>query len=178
MRGDGGDSGKGGCGQKNWESLKLSGHLRSPRHLPAAPAALSAGDTDTPAKRIAAAHEIVGVAAGASRRIATPAGVEDVVMRGDMLLHIADGWDKARVRYVNRLVPTIEDPDEVWRAEYKGEFRRHFLKAWDDKKATFIVVTEDGAGYLFYTFMPMSKAKEVNKRRRGALLYRRLEERK
>lgn len=144
--------------------------------MPAAPAALSAGDTDTAAKRIAAAHEIVGVAAGASRRIATPAGVEDVVIRGDMLPHIADGRDKARVRYVNRLVPTIKDPDEVWRAEYKGEFRRHFLKAWDDKKVTFIVATEDGDDNVFYTFIPMSGAKEANKRRRGVLLYRRPEE--
>jgi len=108
-------------------------------------------------------------------------GVDDVVIHDDMLPHIADHEDKARVRFANRLLPTLEDPDEVWLAGYKNdrgdyEFRRHFIRGWDDKKATFTVVAEGADGWLFYTFFPTRKEKEINKRRLGELLYFRPED--
>jgi len=108
-------------------------------------------------------------------------GVDDVVIHDDMLPHIADHEDKTRVRFANRLLPTLEDPDEVWLAGYKNdkgdyEFRRHFIRGWDDKKATFTVVAESADGWLFYTFFPTRKEKEINKRRLGELLYFRPED--
>jgi len=108
-------------------------------------------------------------------------GVDDVVIHDDMLPHIADHEDKARVRFANRLLPTLEEPDEVWLAGYKNdrgdyEFRRHFIRGWDDKKATFTVVAEGADGWLFYTFFPTRKEKEINKRRLGELLYFRPED--
>lgn len=112
-------------------------------------------------------------AAQPGRRIATPDGIEDVVIDDDMLWHIAESKDKTRVRFANRLLPTLERPDEVWLVGYKNnrgdyEFRHHFSRGWDDKKATITVVAESADGWLFYTFFPALKA---SKRRLGELLY-------
>lgn len=157
-------------GQPDWTARGRPGQM--PLH--AALAGLA--EPKNSAEALDTLRATYGVKAGGSRRVATPDGVEDVVIHDDMLRHIAEGEDLARVRYANRLLPTLEDPEEVWMVGYKNdrgdyEFRRHFIRGWDDKKATFTVVVETPDGWLAHTFIPMRKKNGINKRRLGALLY-------
>ncbi len=159
--------------QRDWEAFGR------PDSMPLHAALAGLAVPGSVAARMDVLRKTYGLKAGGSRRVATPDGVDDVVIHDDMLPHIADHEDKARVRFANRLLPTLEDPDEVWLAGYKNdrgdyEFRRHFIRGWDDKKATFTVVAEGADGWLFYTFFPL-RNRSINSKRIGELLYYRAE---
>jgi len=141
------------------------------------PKRLSISAIDTAAKSLGALRAAFDIKAGGSRRIATPDGLDDVVIYDAMLPNLFMGEDKFRARYANYIVPTLERPNEVWITGYRiegarqHEYRLHYIKAWSDK-SLFVIVTEDAAGNLFYNFIPISKKNKINKMRRGALLYR------
>ncbi len=161
------------AGQNNWADFKFAENVIAPARRADAPKILPGYATDD--QLIAASHKIVGINVGGTRRITAPPGVDDVVINSNGLSHIARREDKFRARYVARLIPTIESPDEVWLAAYKvgakNENRVHFIKSWSDDKATFSVTTEDHRGNVFITFFPVGKLKELQKRRVGQPLY-------
>jgi len=121
----------------------------------------------------AIARGVFGVGADEVIPFNTPLG--PVAIRGNNFLHVVEDRINKRERFANRIPPTLNDPDEVWRALYlrddgRIEWRRHYIRAYDDKKAGFVVATETPDGAVFYNFIPR---KSINARRAGVLLYTR-----
>ncbi len=129
-------------------------------------------------KRIAAISKALGLkSAGrgqppADRFLSTPIG--EVRLATAVAEYIARKPDAHRERFANRIVPTLEDPEEIWTTLYdNGEFRQHYLKWWDDDRASFSIVIEDGRGNLLYNAIPKVREKYAEERRTGVLLYKR-----
>ena len=140
-----------------------------PGHKP--PAALAAGAGVDEGEDIA--RGVFGVAADGFMPFGTPLG--PVVIRGNNFKHVVENRRQKREQYANRIPETLDDPDEIWRALYlnddgRTEWRRHYIRAYDDKKAGFVVATETPDGAVFFNFIPR---KSINARRVGILLYTR-----
>lgn len=94
-----------------------------------------------------------------------------VVLRREMVPHIVKDRAHRRERYANRILPTLEEPDEVWMAYYdNGEFRLHYVKVWDDDRGSFCAVTQEKDEWLLYNFIPC-RLRSLNRFRIGTLLY-------
>ncbi len=129
-------------------------------------------------KRIAVVSKAMGLKRtgrgepAADRFISTPIG--EVRLTAAVAEYIARKVDGHRECFANRIVPTLEAPEEIWMTLYdNGEYRQHYLKWWDDDKASFSIVIEDGRGSLLYNAIPKVRETYVEKRRTGALLYKR-----
>ena len=93
---------------------------------------------------------------------------------------VAKNRKDARESLAKRIRPTLERPNEVWLALYavsggrggrdRPEVRVHYVKAWDDG-GTFSVTTEDHAGNVLIPFFKADEWEELDKRRRGILVY-------
>lgn len=71
------------------------------------------------------------------RTIATPDGLDDVVIVPAYLTHLVEDRRAVRERYANFIAPTFTDPLKVWLSEYEdGSLRRCFIKwfAGDDAR--------------------------------------------
>lgn len=136
------------------------------------PKPLAAAIAATHNDAVAALRKAIGVAARGARAIDTV--MDRVIISDNMLQHIAASGDKLRVRYANRILPTLQNPDEIWITGYdNGEFRKHYIKVWKDKAILVIVadiITEtNGRILLFHNFIPQNRG--INKKRIGALFY-------
>lgn len=156
--------------QRLWNSLGLPGfkeRLKRRKNLPSLDAL---PDAATAAESRKILFGAIGISIGEpSRLFDTPAG--PVVIDAGKAAYIVRKFGDHRERHANRILPTLEDPDEVWRTEYnKGEFRKRYIKLWGDKKATLAIVAETRAGGLLYNFMPYSSG--IDNQRKGRLLYR------
>ena len=123
------------------------------------------------------------------REVATPDGLDNVIIRREWLDdtgnpnslgHIVEK-DLNRARYANYILPTLQDPLEVWFTEEERHtkagkrqrvFRRRFIKLFkgDKAKQGLAVVQENKDGSFLYTFVPKSKPED--RQRQGFLLYR------
>ena len=140
-----------------------------PGHKP--PAALAAGAGADEGEDIA--RGVFGVGADEVIPFATPLG--PVAIRGNNFRHLVEKRVQSREQFANRIPETLEDPDEIWRALYvsddgRTEWRRHYIRAYDDKKNGFVIATETPDGAVFFNFIPR---KSINARRTGVLLYTR-----
>ena len=82
-----------------------------------------------------------------------------------------------RERYANFILPTLEDPDEIWLTWYSepGEYRHRYLKLFrgEDKVLAFLAITrKDMDSSLFVTFFRCN-LKYADRQRTGTLLYQR-----
>ena len=103
------------------------------------------------------------------RRVATP--VDEVLLDRSRLDHIVENRTAARERYANRILPTLEDPEEVWLTLYdNGEYRMRYLKLYDDDRNGLSIVTETPDGALLYNFIP-GPHRSIDRQRLGVLLY-------
>ena len=153
------------------------------RPLPAlpvlpAPAAATGGDSRARREQI----DDAVLAAGGARRaitprngqpgtvfvqVATPEGIDDVVLTEEFLSGVAsDGAGTAQL--ITRVLPALTDPAEVWLGWGEDEYRRMFLAAFDDGGA--VVVEERPLGALAWGLMSLD---QVSSWRQGDLLYRR-----
>lgn len=134
----------------------------------------AAGATAAAAAQIAGE---LGMGESGRLRIDTPFRPVEIRMRG--VQHVAQDRQGRRERRANRILPTLQDPDEVWLTLYavageggrpdRPEVRTHYLKVWDDG-GSFSVAAEDHAGGLFWTWFPADWG-ALNARRRGILAY-------
>ena len=93
--------------------------------------------------------------------------------RRDLVPHIMQKFDggEDRSRYAARILPTLKAPDEVWMPWYdSGEYRKRYVKVWDDDRGSMTVVTESKDGALLYNFIP-GAARSLNRQRTGVLLH-------
>lgn len=155
--------------QPGWKAYKRPRRIRG---VEDGPRPLAAAVTASPADATAALRSTLGITARGARVINTV--LDGVVISDNMLQHIAASEDRLRVRYANRVLPTLKNPDEIWITQYDNdEFRKHYIKIWKDKAFLVVVadiVTEtDGRILLFYNFIPQKRG--INKKRIGALFY-------
>ena len=113
------------------------------------------------------------------RSVPTPVG--DVTVRRKAAGYIAG--KTGRGRYANRILPTLTDPDEVWRVAFDdGMFRTRYIKLYDDPGTggSLCIVSKLPDGQeAFINFIPMNDLPDedadarIDVQRIGSLLFRR-----
>ena len=112
--------------------------------------------------------------------VETPLGQVNVIK--SMIDHVVEGKLDHREQFLNRALPALQDPAEVW-------LSKHTLKGWEVERYKFLTAWEgddgapDGAlvvaqkdareGLLFWTFYRVNGDRAINNRRAGTLVYQR-----
>ena len=168
--------------QTNWKTFGLPRLADTPDTL-RLPAPGLIEPAATPAARQAQLADVLDVPRDGFRRIVTPDSVDDVIAWWKRLPHIADADKGTRIRYANYILPTLQNPLEVWLAERPEKatpagrvYRRSFIAVFDRGEAErhgLGIVNEGRDGSLFWTFVPKKKLNQLDGERAGHLLYRR-----
>ena len=165
-------------GGKTYRDFNLPDADKTPASLipPAPPRLPRAKDKDAQLKII---QDAVGMETSGVRVVRTPGRLEDVAIREEHLPHLLE--KQPREQWANYILPTLEDPLEVWLSPVKLKpsgkivYRRHFITLFDDAGKTrgaLAVAQENKDSSLLWTFFPKDKMRQMDKRREGFLLYR------
>ncbi|MCY4431316.1 MAG: DUF935 family protein, partial [Rhodospirillales bacterium] len=109
------------------------------------------------------------------RRVGAPGDLEPVMVTEQFVEHIATDRASRRERFADYILPSLRDPSEVWLAATvrrdtgRVVYRRRFLTSFADRDMM-VLVQEDTHGWLTWTMYP---DRDINRERRGYLLYRR-----
>ena len=108
------------------------------------------------------------------RRVETPAGLDDVVIAQSFLPHIVNDRRAARERYANYVLPTLQDPLEVWLTRYEdGSLRRRFIALFEEaRRQSLVVARENRDGSILFNFIPAGRETYLDTQRQGLLLHR------
>ena len=165
-------------GGKTYRDFNLPDADKTPASLipPAPPRLPRAKDKDAQLKII---QDAVGMETSGVRVVRTPGRLENVAIREEHLPHLLE--KQPREQWANYILPTLEDPLEVWLSPVKLKpsgkivYRRHFITLFDDAGKTrgaLAVAQENKDSSLLWTFFPKDKMRQMDKRREGFLLYR------
>ena len=175
-------------GQKTWKDYGY------PRDLPPIPAPPCAPRATNPKAAKAQIWEVMGQGSGGSistmrgdgkpdtilNLIKTPDGLDDVHITESFIDHIIDSKVDHREQFIHYILPSLQDPAEVWLTAVKirGEtaYRRVFVAAFEKVNTVAVaqeMVLDNRNAWLLWTFYPTSRTSEVNRVRKGILLYRR-----
>lgn len=111
----------------------------------------------------------VGIADGVTTRIVkTP--VENVALREELLAHLVEKRHDQRERYADYILPTLQDPFEVYLVQYEDGYRKRYIGLFTGRTDLMVVVRENQDGSLMWNIM-QADDKAMNKQRQGALLY-------
>lgn len=155
--------------QRNWEVLGLP-DLRTMTPQGSTPALLE-GAADA-LSALAALRETLDVPVDGIKLVQTPAGTVSIADR--LLAHIVEKRKDERERFANFILPTLQQPDEVWSTKYDDDTtRRRFIKIFAGAKYDLLViVVEQADGSVLWNMMPRRR-KDLNDSRYGELAYRR-----
>ena len=164
-------------GGKNYTDFNLPDADKTPASLiPPAPPRLPPGkDQDAQLQVIKTA---VGMPDNGVRRMRPPGNLDDVLIRKKHLPHLVK--KQHREEWANYILPTLEDPLEVWLSPVKLKpsgkivYRRRFIALFDDASKTrgaLAVAQENKDSSLLWTFFPRGDMRRIDKQRRGFLLY-------
>jgi len=165
-------------GGKNYRDFNLPDADKTPASLipPAPPHLPRAKDKDAQLQVIKTA---VGMPENGVRIVQTPGRLDDVLIRKEQLPHLVK--KQPREQWANYILPTLEDPLEVWLSPVKNNstgkivYRRHFITLFDDagkNRATLAAAQENKDSSLLWTFFQGRDFKYLNRQRQGFLLYR------
>ena len=165
-------------GGKNYRDFNLPDANKTPASLlPPAPHRLPRGkDRDEQLKIIG---DAVGLDDNGVRLVHPPGRLEDVAIRKEYLRHLVK--KQPREQWANYILPTIEDPLEVWlspvklKASDKIVYRRHFIALFDDAgkiRGGWVVAQENKDSSLLWSFFPRGNIRQIDKQRQGFLLHR------
>ena len=88
-----------------------------------------------------------------------------------MIAHVVAKRRDARERFANRILPTLQDPDEVWMTYYdNGQIHMRYLKAWAGRSGGLAVAEDTREGLVLWNFIP-TRAKYLNSQRVGWLVH-------
>ncbi len=105
------------------------------------------------------------------RMVETPVG--PVIIQKDLIKHMVQKEDSKRERYAQFVLPTLEQPDEVWLTAYQDGFRKRYISFFHDANIVIIVrVNRDGS--LFWNGI-RAKDQYIDKQRLGILLHQKNE---
>ena len=165
-------------GGKNYTDFNLPDADKTPASLlpPVPPRLPAAKDRDA---QLRAIKKAVGMPRNGVRVVRPPGRLEDVVIRKERLPHLVG--KQHREEWANYILPTLEDPLEVWLSPVKNNatgkivYRRRFITLFNDAgktRGSLAVTQENKDGSLLWTFFPRDKMKQMDKQRQGFLLYR------
>lgn len=101
------------------------------------------------------------------RVVETPAG--PVVLQRALIRHMVQKERDAREQFAAFILPTLEEPGEIWLTAYADGYRRRYARFFRSSNMLLIVrVNKDGS--LFWNGMKY-RDKEIDKARTGVLLY-------
>lgn len=112
--------------------------------------------------------------------VETPLGRVNVTK--SMIGHVVEGKSDHREQFLNRVLPALQDPAEVWLSKRAVKGREvewyKFLTAWEGEDGApdgALVVTQKDAreGLLSWTFYRVKGNQAINNRRKEALVYQR-----
>ena len=108
-----------------------------------------------------------------------PGRLDDVVIRKEQLRYLVG--KQHREEWANYILPSLEDPLEVWLSPVKLEvsgkivYRRHFITLFDDagkNRGALAIAQENKDSSLLWTFFSQHKMRQIDMKRQGFLLYR------
>jgi hypothetical protein len=102
------------------------------------------------------------------RIVTTP--IEEVVIDRDRLAHIVVKAEEKRERYANYIIPTLEDPYEIYMTRYEDGWRRRYIKLFTGKYNIMAIVRINRDGSILWNVIEADD-KRMNKLREGLLLY-------
>jgi SPP1 gp7 family putative phage head morphogenesis protein len=106
------------------------------------------------------------------RLVETPAG--EVLMRNEYIDHITEKEPDARERFANFILPTLEDPFEVWLTMYDdGRPRRRYIGLYRASKYDIMVVVKVLTDGTVLWNVIHAQSRSLNKQRVGKLLFAR-----
>lgn len=154
----------------NWKTLGLPDlrHVPTSERLPRPPI-LKAAESAKEAEALLAAT--LGFTAEAlSVVVATPLG-ERIILR-DKLRHMVEKRDNTRERYAGYVLPTLQQPFEVWLSEHQdGKLRENYFSLFkNDDHSVLVVVRVNHDGSLVWNVMQRS-LKRMNEKREGWLIW-------
>jgi hypothetical protein len=95
-----------------------------------------------------------------------------VLIKKSKLEHIVEKRQDARERFVNFAIKTLENPYEIWKAEYDDGFYRYlFIGTFKTKYQMLVIVSVWPDGEMLWNYMHC-EAKALNKHRHGILVYK------
>ena len=164
-------------GGKNYRDFNLPDADKTPASLllPAPPRLPHGKDKDAQLKII---KDAVGMETNGVRVVRTPGRLDAVAIRKEHLPHLVR--KQHREQWANYILPTLEDPLEVWLSPVKNNatgkivYRRHFIALFDDAGKTrgaLAVAQENKDVSLLWTFFSQHKMRQIDMKREGFLLY-------
>jgi SPP1 gp7 family putative phage head morphogenesis protein len=104
--------------------------------------------------------------------IKTP--ITDVLIDEKGLKHLMVKFKNHREQYAKFIIPTLQNPDEVYRTKYEDRQKRyHFFKYFNfDGKSTFSVCRINRDGSIFVTFFIPDRLNYIDDRRVGELIHK------
>ena len=165
-------------GGKNYRDFNLPDADKTPATLllPAPPRLPHGKDKYAQLRAIKTA---VGMPRNGVRVVRTPGRLDDVAIRREYLSHLVK--KQHREEWANYILPTLEDPLEVWLSPVKLKpsgkivYRRRFITLFNDAGKTrgaLAVAQENKDSSLLWTFFQGRDFKYLDKQREGFLLYR------
>ena len=109
--------------------------------------------------------------AGGYRVVKTPIGL--ITIEDNLLAHIVEKRDAARERYAKWIIPTLEDPTEIWLSRYDNdELRQRYIRFFSDSngKQTLVIVSI-ARGNALWNFIPIP-TRSLDNQREGELLWK------
>ena len=98
--------------------------------------------------------------------------MEKVVIRAEWLQAIARQNRSMAVGVANLVVPTLEQPFEVWLTPYAdGSYRKRYLALFQGVEKLLMIVRENVDGSLFWEAYDSSNWRWLNDLRQGTLLF-------
>ncbi len=94
----------------------------------------------------------------------------------DSIEHIIqDHEGENRETFAHYILPSLQDPLEVWLTRMKGgSYRRHFLTLFKESGGQSLLAIGEGKdGSIVKTFVPTRAGSYFDSKRKGFLLYRR-----
>ena len=177
-------------GRKTWRDLGL------PERLPVIwPAPIRLPKATTPAAQVEqfyAATRSTGFVKRAITRpdgpgdviyseVVTPEGLDNVYLTDRFVRHIIfDHEREHREQFANLVLPTLQQPVEVWRqwgrdANGHMVYGQQYLSRFEKHSSVLVVRETPGEDLIAWTFHPV-RTRRINKHRTGELIHRKTEE--
>ena len=153
--------------QDTWQTLGLA-DLRQMRPSMAAPDLLTAAESVEDAVNVL--RSALGVPVNGARFVETPTGL--VTIFDKLLTHVVEKRLDRRERFGAFVLPTLQQPDEVWETAYDdATTRRRFIKLFSDSKYDLLVIVREGPdGAVLWNVLNRDR-KAMNTMRTGRLVH-------
>lgn len=156
-------------GQSTWKTLGLE-DLRGMQPTGTTPELLAQGQDMEDAVNVL--RQALGVFPDGLRLVETPAG--KVLIADQLLPHVVEKRGNARERYGNFVLPTLQQPDEIWATQYDdASVRRRYIKLFAGAKYDILVIVREGSDGAVLWNVINRERKGMNAMRIGTLVYQR-----